>query len=80
LAWKVGTINELARAHEALADKGVLTGASSHGATKSLYGKDPDGNEFEIVYTIPREKWGPWENSGTVEPLNLDKELQEYGV
>ena len=80
LAWKVSTINELANAHDALTKANALTGASSHGATKSLYGKDPDGNEFEIVYTIPRENWGKWENSGTVEPLDLEKELKLYGI
>ncbi len=80
LAWKVNTIDELAEAKIALQKAGALTGASSHGATKSLYGVDPDGNEFEITYTIPRPDWGKWENSGTVEPLNLGAEIEKYGV
>jgi catechol-2,3-dioxygenase len=79
LAWKVDSINALADARDALKAVGALTGASSHGATKSLYGVDPDGNEFEIAYTIPREDWGKWEHSGTVEPLDMIKELEKYG-
>ena len=79
LAWKVETINELARAMETLEKAGALTGASSHGATKSLYGVDPDGNEFEIAYTIPRDDWGQWEHGGTVEPLDMASELARYG-
>ncbi len=27
--------------------------ASDHGTTKSLYAKDPDGIEFEVVWIIP---------------------------
>jgi catechol-2,3-dioxygenase len=79
LAWKVNRIEDLAEAKTALQQAGALTGTSSHGATKSLYGVDPDGNEFEITYTIPRAHWGEWETGGTVEPLNLSAELQKYG-
>ena len=37
---------------------GAYTGESSHGATKSVYGADPDGNEFEIMWMLPRETVG----------------------
>jgi catechol-2,3-dioxygenase len=53
LAWEVDTLAELARLHDALADAGALTGASDHGTTKSLYGRDPDGLEFEIAWIVP---------------------------
>lgn len=79
LAWKVSRIEDLVAARVALQQAGALTGASSHGATKSLYGVDPDGNEFEIAWTIPRAHWGQWEHSGTVEPLDLDAELKKWG-
>ncbi|MCB1615841.1 MAG: VOC family protein [Pseudomonadales bacterium] len=79
LAWKVDTIEELAEAKTLLEKAGALRGASSHGATKSLYGVDPEGNEFEIVFTIPREDWGHWEHGGTVEPLDIEAELKRYG-
>ena len=34
---------------------GALVGASDHGTTKSLYGKDPDGIEFEIAWVVPAD-------------------------
>jgi len=79
LAWKVSSIEELAEAKIVLQQAGALTGTSSHGATKSLYAVDPDGNEFEITYTIPRADWGEWETGGTVEPLDLNAELEKWG-
>src|SRR5215213_5788597 len=48
LAWQVDTIEDLEQARLTLAELDAFTGESSHGATKSLYGKDPDGNEFEV--------------------------------
>ena len=41
---------------ERLAAAGALVGSSDHGTTKSLYGKDPDGLEFEIVWLIPADQ------------------------
>jgi len=48
-AWEVPTIEDLAAAASVLSELGALTGMSDHGATKSLYGRDPDGIEFEIM-------------------------------
>ena len=45
----------------------AYTGESSHGATKSVYGADPDGNEFEIMWMLPREEWGAYENAAPVD-------------
>jgi catechol-2,3-dioxygenase len=53
LAWEVDTLAELARLQDVLADAGALVGASDHGTTKSLYGRDPDGLEFEIAWIVP---------------------------
>ena len=41
--------DELEQARMTLAELGAFTGESSHGATKSVYGADPDGNEFCIA-------------------------------
>lgn len=78
LAWQVDTIDELAQAQAALAEAGALTGMSNHGATKSLYGADPDGNEFEIMWMLPREAWGEHADSAPVEPLDLPAELRRW--
>ena len=53
LAWEVDTLAELERLQGPLADAGALVGASDHGTTKSLYGRDPDGLEFEIAWIVP---------------------------
>jgi catechol-2,3-dioxygenase len=79
LAWQVDTIDELEQARDILVNAGALTGESSHGATKSLYGADPDGNEFEIMWMLPREAWGEYENAAPIERLDLPAELQRWG-
>jgi catechol 2,3-dioxygenase-like lactoylglutathione lyase family enzyme len=53
LAWEVDTLDELERTMVKLTEAGALVGSSDHGTTKSLYGHDPDGLEFEIVWLIP---------------------------
>ena len=78
LAWQVPTIEDLADAREVLAQSRALTGESSHGATKSLYGIDPDGNEFEIMWMLPRNAWGEHEHQAIVEPLDLPSELATW--
>ena len=45
----------LQRVSEALARHGALVGATDHSTTKSLYGRDPDGLEFEIVWLVPAD-------------------------
>jgi catechol-2,3-dioxygenase len=55
LAWEVDTLDELERLATVLADEDALTGTSDHGTTKSLYGRDPDGLEFEIAWIIPAD-------------------------
>jgi catechol-2,3-dioxygenase len=78
LAWQLDTIDELAEARQGLVAAGAYTGESSHGATKSLYGADPDGNEFEIMWMLPRAAWGEFENTAPTERLDLDAEVTRW--
>lgn len=78
LAWEVSDIGDLAVFRDALSRSGNLTGQSHHGATVSIYGADPDGNEFEIMWMLPREAWGEYEDRGVVMPLDLDAEIQRW--
>ena len=78
LAWQVDTIDELAAARQALVSARAITGQSSHGATKSIYGVDPDGNEFEVMWMLPRAAWGRYESSAPVEHLDLEAELDRW--
>ena len=79
LAWQVGSIRDLVVARNALRDRDAYTGESDHGATKSIYGRDPDGNEFEIMWMVPRDQWGEHESSAVVERLDLDAEVARFG-
>ena len=78
LAWQVDTIDELADARRVLLDSGSYTGESSHGATKSIYAADPDGNEFEIMWMLPRSNWGEFENAAPIEHLDIEAEVARW--
>jgi catechol-2,3-dioxygenase len=80
LAWEVPSIEDLANASEILGRAGALGGASDHGVSKSLYGSDPDGNEFEIMWRVPRDAWGEHEEHGTILPLDIDAEVDRWGT
>ena len=79
LAWEVSSIEDLAAARETLMALGALVGESDHGATKSLYGRDPDDNEFEIMWLLPQKQWGEYETSAVTEPLDLPREMARFG-
>ncbi len=78
LAWQVDTIDELELARMTLAELEAFTGESSHGATKSVYGADPDGNEFEVMWMLPRADWGEFENAAPVDRLDLAKDVARW--
>jgi catechol-2,3-dioxygenase len=80
LAWEIDTIEALAEMSERLRQMGALTGASDHGVSKSLYGRDPDGNEFEVMWQVPREAWGEFADQAIVAPLDLEAELARWGT
>ncbi len=78
LAWEVDEIEALRVARDKLERYGTLSGASDHGATKSIYGYDPDGNEFEIMWMVPREHWGEYERAAPTRPLDLEAEIERW--
>jgi catechol-2,3-dioxygenase len=78
LAWQVDTIDQLADLRQTLLESGSYTGESSHGATKSVYGRDPDGNEFELMWMLPRDHWGEYADQAVVERLDLVAELAAW--
>ena len=80
LAWEVPTIEDLANAASVLSAAGAMSGASDHGVSKSLYGADPDGNEFEIMWRVPEAAWGEYADKGVVMPLDIDAELRRWGA
>ena len=78
LAWQVDSIQDLAAMRDRLSRLGSLVGASDHGVSKSLYAKDPDGNEFEVMWDVPAEDWGADAKDAAVRPLDLESELARY--
>jgi catechol 2,3-dioxygenase-like lactoylglutathione lyase family enzyme len=78
LAWEVGTLGELEELRDRLSAADALVGMSNHGTTKSLYGHDPDGLEFEIVWLIPAHLLTD-DIAMTIKPLDLAAEIERYG-
>ena len=54
-----------------LGERGSLVGATDHGVSKSLYAKDPDGIEFEVMWQVPPDRWGEYAEHAGLEPLDL---------
>ena len=79
LAWEVATLDELDAMRERLTAAGALMGASDHHVNKSLYCRDPDGLEFEVMWLNPPENWGAKEHDAIVEPLDLPGDRARYG-
>jgi catechol-2,3-dioxygenase len=78
LAWQVGTIEELAEFRHQLLTRGCFAGESDHGVTLSVYGSDPDGNDFEIMWMLPRDLWAQHENAEQEQPLRLDDNVVRW--
>jgi catechol-2,3-dioxygenase len=82
LAWEVDTLGELQRIARVLRERAALVGASDHGTTKSLYAKDPDGIEFEVVWIIPKQLLNADDLAAraSVGPLDLAAEIDRFGA
>ncbi|MER7417405.1 VOC family protein [Micromonospora peucetia] len=81
LAWEVDTLDELAVTAQRLTAAGALVGTSDHGTTKSLYGQDPDGLEFEVVWLVPADRLDDAALAARkrIGRLDLDAERRRYG-
>jgi catechol-2,3-dioxygenase len=82
LAWEVDTLDDLDRIAGDLAARGALVGSSDHGTTKSLYGVDPDGLEFEVAWIVPADLLDDAALAArtTIRPLDLAAEKARYGA
>jgi catechol-2,3-dioxygenase len=76
LAWEVETLPELAEVRDRLIAVGALVGTNDHGSSLSLYAKDPDGNEFEVFWPVPREEWA----TRTGGHLDIEGEMARRGL
>ena len=67
----------LANALQRLMKAGIrLDGASDHGASNSLYLRDPDQNGIELYWDLPREHW-PLDAKGNVTGYTRPLDLQD---
>ena len=82
LAWEVDTLAELERVQTELVRAGALGGASDHGTTKSLYGRDPDGLEFEVAWIVPADRLTDEARAARtrIGRLDLQAEVARYGA
>lgn len=82
LAWEVDTLAELERLAALLGERGALVGASDHGTTKSLYGRDPDGLEFEVAWIIPADLLDDEARAARtrIGRLDLAREKERFGA
>lgn len=82
LAWEVDTLDDLEQTARRLSEANALVGASDHGTTKSLYGRDPDGLEFEVVWLIPAALLDDeaLRNRTSIRPLDIEREKRKYGA
>jgi catechol-2,3-dioxygenase len=82
LAWEVDTLDTLEQVGRALTGADALVGATDHGTTKSLYGKDPDGIEFEVVWLVPADLLDDEavEARSQLRPLDLAAAKARYGA
>jgi catechol-2,3-dioxygenase len=80
LAWEVGTLADLAETRDRLSQAGALAGESDHRVSKSLYAKDPSGNEFEVMWRVPATDWAAELADGEmILPLDLDAAIARWG-
>ena len=82
LAWEVETLADLAEVEQKLTERGALAGATDHATTKALYGKDPDGIEFEVMWLIPKDLLTPeiLGQRDKLAPLDLPGEIERFGA
>ena len=81
LAWEVDTLAELERIADRLGERSALVGASDHSTTKAVYGRDPDGLEFEVCWLVPADRITEEmiEARTRILPLDIAAEKERFG-
>lgn len=82
LAWEVDTLAELERLAGVLTAAGAFVRSSDHGATKSIYARDPDGLDLELAWIVPADALDAeaLEARTRIKRLDLAKEQERYGA
>lgn len=78
VAWELEEVEQVREARDRLIAAGAYVGENDHGNSLSIYGQDPDGNEFEVFWAIPQDEW---ESRGQHNrPLDIDAEIARRKV
>jgi len=80
LAWEVDTLADLERLSKRLSAAGALVGATDHGTTRAVYGKDPDGLEFELTWIIPAALLTADDSPRIMRPLDVASDIARFGA
>ena len=57
-AWEMDSFEDLKQMYRELKEKGVrVGGVGNHGISMGVYFFDPDGNEIEAFYELPKDQW-----------------------
>lgn len=82
LAWEVDTLTTLRDVASRLTAANALVGATDHGTTKALYGRDPNGIEFEVCWLVPADLIDDETLAARerLARLDLDAEIARYGA
>ena len=57
-AWEMESFEDLRKMYRELGEKNVqVAGLGDHGVSMGVYFFDPDGNEIEVFFELPREQW-----------------------
>jgi catechol-2,3-dioxygenase len=78
-ALEVPALEDLLAARERMNTLGALTAEFDTGATLSVYGRDPDGHTFEVMWEVPRDDWGEYESRAAALPVDFELALQKWG-
>lgn len=79
LAWEVDTLADLAEIGRRLTEDGALVGATDHGTTKAIYGRDPDGLDFEVAWLVPADLITT-DMTPAARRLDLEAEIDRFGA
>ncbi len=80
VAWEVPTLADLVAVRQRLEEAGSLVGQSDHVVSKSLYAKDPDGLEFEVMWAVPVDLLTSADDEAQTLPLDIDAQIDRFGA
>jgi catechol-2,3-dioxygenase len=78
-ALEVPTLEDLLAVRDRMIALNALTAEFDTGASLSVYGRDPDGHIFEVMWEIPRDAWGEYAIRAGALPVDFEAALKKWG-